>query len=67
VKFRDPDVVPVLASSILQTLKLPKRHSAEMKQYRKKVLRCQCRGLEKFIRFRKSVEAQKQASQAGHR
>jgi hypothetical protein len=35
MKFRDPDIVPVLASWILQTLKLPKRHSADMKQYRK--------------------------------
>jgi hypothetical protein len=61
MRFRDPDIVPVLAASILQTLKLPKRHSAEMKQYRKKVVRCQCRELEKFLRFRKSVEAQKQA------
>jgi hypothetical protein len=65
MRFRDPDIVPILASSILQTLKLPKRHSAEMKQYRKKVLRCQCRELEKFIRLRKSVEAQKQADRLG--
>jgi hypothetical protein len=65
MKFRDPDVVPLVAASILQTLKLPKRHSADMKQYRKKVLTCQCRELEKFLRFRKSVEAQRQADRLG--
>lgn len=65
MKFRDPDVLPVLASSILQTLKLPKRHSADMKQYRKKVLSCQCRELRRFIRFRKSAEAQRQADRLG--
>jgi hypothetical protein len=65
MKFRDPGIVALLAASILQTLKLPKRHSAEMKQYRKKVLGCQCRELEKFLRFRKSVEAQQQADRLG--
>src|SRR5437762_13787389 len=65
MKFRDPSIVPPLAASILQTLKLPKRHSPEMKQYRKKVLRCQCQELEIFLRFRKSVEAQKQADRLG--
>ena len=65
MKFRDPSIVALLAASLLQTLKLPKRHSPDMKQYRKKVLSCQCRELEKFLRFRKSVEAQKQADRLG--
>jgi hypothetical protein len=65
MRFRDPGIVALLAASILQTLKLPKRHSSDMKQYRKKVLRCQCRELEKFLRFRKSAEAQTQADRLG--
>ena len=65
MRFRDPGIVALLAAPILQTLKLPKRHSSDMKQYRKKVLRCQCREFEKFLRFRKSVEAQTQADRLG--
>jgi hypothetical protein len=65
MRFRDPGIVGLLAACILQTLKLPKRHSSEMKQYRKKVLGCQCRELEKFLYLRKSVEAQAQADRLG--
>jgi hypothetical protein len=65
MRFRDPGIVALLAAPMLQTLKLSKQHSSDMKQYRKKVLRCQCRELEKFLRFRKSVEAQAQADRLG--
>jgi hypothetical protein len=31
MRFRDPGIVALLAASILQTLKLPERHSSDMK------------------------------------
>jgi hypothetical protein len=65
MRFRDPDVIPILANAILATLKLPASHSTDMDRYRRKVLNCQCRELEKFLRLRKSVAAQKIADERG--
>jgi hypothetical protein len=63
--FRDPTVVPALAQAILATLNLPAGSSNDMDQYRRKVISCQCRELEKFLRLRKSVAAQKEADARG--
>jgi hypothetical protein len=65
MRFRDPSIINALAQAILATLKLPADHSTDMDQYRRKVLNCQCRELEKFLRLRKSVAAQKEADARG--
>lgn len=63
--FRDPTIIPALAQAILATLKLPADHSNDMEQYKRKVLNSQCRELEKFLRPRKSVAAQREADARG--
>lgn len=63
--FRDPTIIPALAQAILATLNLPAGSSTDMDQYRLKVLNCQCRELEKFLKLRKSVAAQKEADARG--
>src|SRR5581483_3578448 len=52
---------PLLSRAILATLSLPRNHSDDMTEYRRKVLFCQCRELEKFLKLRKSVAAQREA------
>jgi hypothetical protein len=62
--FKNPADAQAVACAILEVLKLP-ASSSGMTVYRKKILVCMCRELEKLLNVRRSIAAQREADKLG--